>query len=295
MISTDSQTLPATLAQHPPGLYIIATPIGHLRDITLRALDVLSIADLIACEDTRTSQTLLAHYGIQAKTLSYNDHNGAARRPQILNALNEGKRVALISDAGTPLISDPGYKLAIAAREAGHHVSALPGPSSVIQALCLSGLPSDQFFFAGFLPTKKNALTSAIEELRDIPGTLLMFESARRLPETLEILAKILPNRKATVLRELTKRYEEARCDSIDALAAYYAQSGPPKGEIVIAVGPSSTANNSLSDEEAEAALTELLGSMSVKDAATELAERTGQPRKKFYEQAQIIKNRTDR
>ncbi len=196
--------------RQPPGLYIIATPIGNLSDITLRALEFLKSADLIVCEDTRVTAKLLGHYGIKKPLLSYNDHNGEERRPKIMEALADKKHVALVSDAGTPLISDPGFKLAREALAEGHYVTTMPGASSVLAALCLSGLPSDRFFFAGFLPPKKEACRREIEALAAVPSTLVFFESARRLSETLILLKEALGDRQAAIVREITKLYEES-------------------------------------------------------------------------------------
>jgi 16S rRNA (cytidine1402-2'-O)-methyltransferase len=278
---------PETSQMQPPGLYLVATPIGNLQDITLRALDVLKNVDLILCEDTRVTAKLLSHYGIHAPTLSYNDHNGEMRRPAIMKALAEGKRVALVSDAGTPLISDPGYKLAREARANGYYVTALPGASSVLVALCLSGLPTDRFFFAGFLPAKQEACRKEIKTLASIPSTLVFFESARRLADTLLLMAEGLGNREASVARELTKRFEEMRSGTLSELAAHYEKSGAPKGEVVIVVAPPSE-NSVAIDIEAE--LTVLLATHSVKEAASLLAEATGKPRKGIYALALRVK-----
>ena len=272
----DSQTHP-----HTPGLYIIATPIGNLKDITLRALEVLQAADLIACEDTRVTAKLLTHYGIDAATISYNDHNGEARRPQILNALAQGKIVALVSDAGTPLISDPGYKLVQAVQAEGHYITALPGASSVMVALCLAGLPTDRFFFAGFLPAKEEACKKELHALSTIPATLIFFESNRRTSDTLALMAAVWGERHAAVTRELTKLFEETRRGTLTELAAHYANAGDPKGEVVILVSP--PGEEALSAEDIEAKLTLLLATHSVKEAATIMAEQTGQPRKDMY------------
>ena len=200
---------------------MVATPIGNLQDITLRALELLKIADLIACEDTRVSGKLLSAYGIKCPLLSYNDHNAGERRPKIFDALADGKKVVLISDAGTPLVSDPGYKLVRDAIEEGFYVTALPGASSVIVGLCLSGLPSERFFFAGFLSSKKEARKKDIEALVAIPSTLLFFESARRLIDCLSALHDGLGNRQAAVMRELTKLHEETKRGT---LQEYYNQ-----------------------------------------------------------------------
>lgn len=270
-----------------PGLYIVATPIGNLGDITLRALECLKRADLIACEDTRVTGKLLSHYGIAAPTLSYNDHNGQDRRPKIMTALQEGKMVALVSDAGTPLVSDPGYKLVREALAAGVYVTTLPGASSVLSALCLSGLPSDQFFFAGFLPSKTEAARKEVQALKAVPGTLVFFESARRLEDTLSILQEQLGDRDAAVVREISKLFEESKRESLSHLKEYYCQHGAPKGEVVIVVGAASESSEAF---DVEASLRVLLESHSVKEAAAIVAEQTGQPRKDIYALALKIK-----
>ncbi len=265
----------------PPGLYIVATPIGNLGDITLRALDILKQADLIACEDTRVTAKLLSHFGIGAPTISYNDHNGEGRRPVIMKALHDGKRVALVSDAGTPLVSDPGFKLVRAVIEQGIYVSPLPGASSVMAALCLAGLPTDRFFFAGFLPAKQEAARKVVQSLKAVPATLVFFESARRLDETLAILAEQLGDRPAAVTRELTKLYEEARRGTLLELIAHYKEHGEPRGEVVLVVGgPQEEAQ---SEQVIEAKLQLLLKTHSVKEAASIVAEETGTPRKEVY------------
>jgi 16S rRNA (cytidine1402-2'-O)-methyltransferase len=265
----------------PPGLYIVATPIGNLRDMTLRAIDVLSAADLIACEDTRVSGKLLSHFGINAATISYNDHNGEQRRPAIFKALAEGKRVALVSDAGTPLVSDPGYKLVRDAIEQGFYVTALPGASSVMAALCVAGLPTDRFFFAGFLPAKQEAARSCIQELRQVPATLIWFESARRLEESLALLLEELGDRPAAVVRELTKLFEEAQRGSLSELLAHYREKGEPKGEVVLLVGAPQA--QAFSQEDISTKLALLLKSQSVKEASSIVSEETGLPRKEVY------------
>lgn len=274
----------------PPGLYIVATPIGNLRDITLRALDVLGKADLVACEDTRVTAKLLSHFGLNPKLVSYNDHNGEQRRPLIFDALKDGKHVALVSDAGTPLVSDPGYKLVREAIALGHYVTALPGASSVMAALCISGLPSDRFLFAGFLPPKPEAARAALGELRDVPATLIFFESARRLNDTLPLLQEVLGDRQAVVTRELTKLFEEARRDSLSALVTYYQTHGEPKGEVVLVVDRAQDVQTSREDIESQ--LSVLLSSHSVKEAAAIVAEQTGRPRKEIYSLALALKQR---
>jgi 16S rRNA (cytidine1402-2'-O)-methyltransferase len=267
---------------YPPGLYIVATPIGNLSDITLRALETLKLVDLIACEDTRVSAKLLAHYGIHKPLLSYNDHNGEERRPAIMDALKNGQRVALISDAGTPLISDPGYKLVREVANLGIHVTTLPGASSVLSALCLAALPTDRFFFAGFLPPKKEAALTEARSLAAIPGTLILFESARRLLQTLPILKQGVGDRQAAVVREITKLFEEARRGTLSELIAYYEKEGEPKGEVVIVLSPPEEGAQA-SDEELSEKLTLLLKEHSVKEAASILAEETGRARKELY------------
>jgi 16S rRNA (cytidine1402-2'-O)-methyltransferase len=279
-VKTDSsQTLPK--GHQPPGLYIVATPIGNLGDMTLRAIDTLTHADLIACEDTRVTGKLLAHYGIRTPTISYNDHNGEERRPQIFDALEQGKRVALVSDAGTPLVSDPGYKLVREAYARNFYVTALPGPSSVLSALCLSGLPSDRFLFGGFLPSKQEACRKELQTLAAVPSTLVFFESARRLTDTLPLMAEVLGARDAAVVREISKLYEESRRGTLPELAAHYAREGEPKGEVVLVIAPPLA--QEASGESMETQLKILLASHSVKDAAAIVAEQTGKPRKDIY------------
>lgn len=265
----------------PAGLYIIATPIGNLADISFRALDILKLADLILCEDTRVSGKLLSHYGIKKPLLSYNDHNASERRPEVMAALRAGQHVALISDAGTPLVSDPGYKLVREVLEQDIYVTAIPGASSVMAALCLSGLPSDRFLFAGFLPAKAEALKKELVELATIPATLIFFESARRLEDALAAMHAVLGNREVAVVRELTKLYEESKRGSLDDLIAYYKKNGEPKGEVVIVVAPPAAKEANADDVEAQLAL--LLKSHSVKEAASILAEQTGKSRKEIY------------
>jgi 16S rRNA (cytidine1402-2'-O)-methyltransferase len=215
---------------------LVATPIGNLRDITLRALDVLSAADRIVCEDSRVTRKLLSAHNLSRPLVSYHEYNAEKVRPRLIRALQDGQSVALVSDAGTPLISDPGFKLVRAAQQAGHAVTCIPGPSAALTALTLSGLPSDRFLFAGFLPPKAGARRKALETLAAIPATLVIFESARRLPATLAAMAEVLGDRPAALTRELTKRFEEVRHGTLAGLAAEIAAAGPPKGEVTLVV-----------------------------------------------------------
>ena len=280
----DSSQLPSesTLTQHcPSGLYIVATPIGNLKDITLRDIDILNTADLILCEDTRVSKKLLSHYGISKPTLSYNDHNGEMRRPKIFEALEHGQRVALISDAGTPLVSDPGYKLVRDVIERGFYVTTLPGASSVMSALCLSGLPTDRFLFAGFLPAKMEACRKEIQSIAGVKATVVLFESARRLLDTLPLLHEILGDRNAAVVREITKLFEETKRGTLSELVTHYQQNGEPKGEVVIVIGEPLEVETTVESMESQLRL--LLKSRSIKEAAAIVAENTGKPRKELY------------
>jgi 16S rRNA (cytidine1402-2'-O)-methyltransferase len=269
-----------TSQTYPAGLYIVATPIGNLRDITLRALDLLGLADVILCEDTRTSSKLLSHYGIKKELLSYHDHNGEERRPEILALLSAGKRVALISDAGTPLISDPGYKLVRDVQAAGYYVSVLPGASSVMAALCLSGLPTNAFHFIGFLPPKQQAMAEKLSALATINATLVVFESARRLDETCAAMLLALGDREVSIVREITKMFEETRKHRLSEHIAHYAKNGLPKGEVVMVIAPPAAQEAA---QDITALLATLLQSHSLKDAATIAAEQTGKPRKEIY------------
>jgi len=279
---TTKDRLAARLA---PGLYVTATPIGNAGDVTLRALDVLARADLVLCEDTRVTAKLFAIHGISAKTAPYHDHNAAEMRPRVLKRLEAGEAIALVSDAGTPLVSDPGLKLVREALDAGHTVTALPGASSVLAALTLAGLPTDRFFFAGFLPAKQEARRKELAELAAIPATLVFLESANRLEAALADMASALGLREAAVARELTKKFEEVRRGSLSDLAAHYAEAGPPKGEIVIVVGPPEK-RVALCAHEIDAMLENALARASLKDAVAEVVSMTGLPRREIYARA---------
>jgi len=274
------------------GLYLVATPIGNLRDITLRALDVLAAADVIACEDTRVTARLLTRYAIATPTIPYHDHNAARARPAILKRLAEGEAVALVSDAGTPLVSDPGLKLARAAAEAGLAVTAIPGASAALAGLAVAGLPTDRFLFAGFLPAKSAGRRKALDDLAAVPATLVFYEAARRLPAALADMAAVLGARPAAVARELTKLHEEVARDDLAALAARYAGAGPPKGEVVVLVGPPEAVE--VAGEVVDKRLTAALMRMSVRDAAAEVAEELGLPRRQLYERALALLGRRD-
>ena len=266
------------------GLYVVATPIGNLGDITLRALATLAGADLIACEDTRVTRKLLDRYGITRPLTAYHDHNAAKARPALLSRLAEGASIALVSDAGTPLVSDPGYKLVGAAQQAGHAVTALPGPSALLAALALAGLPTDQFLFAGFLPPKQAARRARIAELKPVPATIVLFETGPRLAATLADLAAGLGPRDAAVCRELTKLHEEIRRGDLATLAQG-AEAAESRGEIVLVIGPPAALEQP-SAADIEALLREALARRSLKDAVDEIAEATGLPRRQLYQRA---------
>jgi 16S rRNA (cytidine1402-2'-O)-methyltransferase len=268
-------------AELAPGLYVVATPIGNLGDVTLRALAVLARVDAVLCEDTRHSRTLLSHYAIGTPTRPYHEHNAAKERPRVLAELADGKRIAIISDAGTPLISDPGWKLVRDAIDAGHRVEALPGASAALAALAVGGLPTDAFLFAGFLPSKSAARRARIAELMSVPATLVFFEAPSRVAEAIVDLAAMLGPRPAALARELTKLHEEVRRAPLDALAAEL-DAQAVKGEAVILVGPPLPAN--VSDEEIEGRLIPALGDMSLRDAAKLIADMLGVPKSRVYD-----------
>jgi 16S rRNA (cytidine1402-2'-O)-methyltransferase len=271
------------------GLYILATPIGNARDISLRALEILRGASVIAVEDTRVTAKLLAIHGISRPLIAYNDHNGREMRPRILARLERGEAVVLVSDAGTPLVSDPGYKLVREVIAAGMAVVAVPGPSAVLTALTLSGLPSDRFLFAGFLPSKTGERQSSLEDIKDVRATLIFFESAQRLAESLAAMADILGDRQAVVARELTKLHEEVRRGALRELAAHYQTAGAPKGEVTLLVAAPMTA--APDNARIDAALRSALVFMPVKAAADLIAGLTGVSRKQIYARALELKD----
>jgi 16S rRNA (cytidine1402-2'-O)-methyltransferase len=276
------------------GLHLVATPIGNLRDITLRALEVLASADTIACEDTRVTRKLLDHYCIATPLTPYHEHNAASARPKLLARLAAGQAIALVSDAGTPLVSDPGFKLVRAAREAGHQVTALPGASAALAALIVAGLPTDRFFFEGFLPAKEGQRRARITELARIPATLVLFESGPRLARALSDLAAGLGAREAAICRELTKLYEEVRRGELAALAREYASAAPPRGEIVVVIAPPTAKSGELDADALDAMLRRALGRASVKDAVAEVAAATGQPRREVYQRALALSDENE-
>ncbi len=266
----------------PGGLYLVATPIGNLGDISLRALEVLAAADVICCEDTRVTRKLLDHYAIATSLTPYHEHNAAVARPKILDRLSAGDAIALVSDAGTPLISDPGYKLVRDASEAGHAITTAPGASAVLTALSLAALPTDRFFFEGFLPPKQVARQKRIAELIRIPATLVLFESGPRLAEALADLAAGLGEREAAVCRELTKLHEEVRRSDLALLARDYAQGAEIRGEMVIVIAPPQEQQV----EDIDALLRNALARVSVKDAVGEVALATGRSKREVYQRA---------
>jgi len=284
--------LEALLAQPmPAGLYLVATPIGNLGDITLRALATLARADVIYCEDTRHSGTLLAHYAIQRPARPYHEHNAQRERPRILAELTAGKSVAVISDAGTPLVSDPGYKLVREAVAAGHRVISLPGPSAALAALTSAGLATDTFLFAGFLPSRQAARRARLAELREVRATLVLFEAPSRLADSLEDMAQVLGPRDAAVARELTKLHEEVRRGTPAELARWAAETAP-KGEMAVMVGP--PLPQAVTDEAIAAKLTPMLSVMSLSDAAKAAAEDLGVAKARVYDIGIALKRRSE-
>ena len=268
----------------PPGLHIVATPIGNLGDVTLRALETLAAADAILAEDTRISRRLLDHYAITTPLIPYHEHNAAEARPKAIARMKEGDSLALISDAGTPLISDPGYKLVAEAVAEGLAVTSLPGPCAAVMALTLAGLPTDRFFFEGFLPAKSAARRERLNALAAVPATLVFYEGPSRLGETLADLAEELGDRPAAVARELSKRYEEVRRGDLAELAAHYAVH-EARGEIVVVVGP--PAPQAAPDPASlDAEILAALQTLSVKDAAAAVSARTRLPRREIYARA---------
>lgn len=278
-----------------PGLHIVATPIGNLGDISARALETLRAADIIACEDTRMTSKLLHAYLIKKPLIAYHEHNGEQMRPKIEAMIEEGKSVALVSDAGTPLISDPGYKLVRALVEADVYVTTLPGPSALIAALTLSGLPTDRFIFLGFPPNKSSARQKWYEKAAKIDASLVFYESARRLPDSIVDAADVLGERSAAVCREISKKFEEVVRGNLAGLAERYARSGSPKGEVVVVIeAPSNETSENGSAFDTKQLLEKALDHMSVKSAAAFVADLTGERKKEIYQLALEISNSND-
>lgn len=271
-------------------LYLVATPIGNLADITLRALETLAAADILACEDTRVSRVLLERYGIRRRTTAYHEHNAAQAGPKLIAAVEAGKSVALISDAGTPLVSDPGYRLVGEALEKGIRVVPVPGASAALAALTASGLPSDTFLFAGFLPVKTGQRKARLEELKAVPATLIFYESPRRVADALGAMAEVLGGaRPAAVGRELTKAFEEVRRGALADLTAHYREADTPKGEIVVCVGPPLPVEQSAGD--IDALLLSLATNMPASKAAAEAAKVSGQSKQVLYRRLMELKD----
>ena len=273
-------------ARLPAGLYIVATPIGNLGDMTARAIATLRDADLIACEDTRVTGTLRTHFSIATPMTPYHDHNADRVRPELLERIAAGAAIALVSDAGTPLISDPGYKLVRDCAAAGLTIVPIPGPSAMLAAVVVAGLATDRILFAGFLPNRSSARREALSEFRALSATLTFYESAQRLAETLKDMEAVLGPRAAAVCRELTKLHEEIRRGTLSELANAYAEEPTPKGEVVIVVAGEEKVAVELSAAEIDAALTDAMAKLSLRDAAALVAEQLGQPRRAIYARA---------
>ncbi len=266
-----------------PGLYLVPTPIGNLRDLSFRALDILAGVDLIVCEDTRVTGKLLKAFGLKKPMRVYNDHSGERERNHIIKVIEEGESVALCSDAGTPMISDPGYKLVRHVIAEGHEITALPGANAILPALQLSGLPCDSFSFIGFLPARSGPRKTLLEKWKERPGTLICYETAPRLEESLKDIKKVLGDRPAAIARELTKLYEEVRRDRVSVLLEAIEKDGPPKGEIVLIIGENKSGDGDDSNATIEKQLMQALKTLSVRDAAELVAGATGKPKKAIY------------
>lgn len=277
------------------GLYIVATPIGNLGDITKRALDTLKAVDVIACEDTRITGKLLNAFLIKKQMIAYHEHSAASRLPQLLNMIEDGKSVALVSDAGTPLISDPGYRLVEAAADRGLHITTVPGPSAVISALTLAGLPTNRFLFMGFAPTKTKARQDWFSAEENTDATLVYYESAKRLSGSLRDAHTALGNRQVAVCREISKKFEEVVRGELTAVSSRYEEAGPPKGEVVVVIAPNPAGKSDASKVEHDTSkiLTLALEHMSVKSASAFVAEITSARKKDIYQQALKLSART--
>jgi 16S rRNA (cytidine1402-2'-O)-methyltransferase len=285
--------LRAEAASIAPGLHVVATPIGNLKDISFRALETLAAADHVIAEDTRTTKVLLSHYGVSTPLTAYHEHNARLVRPHLLARLATGAKLALVSDAGTPLVSDPGYKLVQEAIAQGVHVTAVPGASAILAALIVAGLPTDRFFFEGFLPHKSAARRARLTKLAQIPGTLVFFESPRRLFETLVDCAAVLGPRPAAVARELTKFYESVKRGALTDLAQSLAQEEQLRGEIVLLIAPPEEGALILAEADLDAKISAALAMHSARDAADIVAAATGHTRRHIY--ARILQRNTDK
>ncbi|MGB0854341.1 MAG: 16S rRNA (cytidine(1402)-2'-O)-methyltransferase [Pikeienuella sp.] len=289
--TSETTTLSEPAKRLPQGLYLAATPIGAADDLTIRARDALMRADVIAAEDTRMAQKLMMIHGVPRAgrpIVPYHDHNGAEARPRLLARVAEGGSVVCVSDAGTPMVADPGWKLARDAIDQELPVIALPGASALLTALTVSGLPTDRFMFCGFLPPKQTARRTSLTELAAVPGTLVFYESPRRLAAVLADMMEVLGPREAAVSRELTKKFEETRRGPLSELASYYAETGAPKGEVVISVGPPQ--KQEIGEADLDDALIKALATMRVKDAAQAVSTALGLPRRDVYNRALAIK-----
>lgn len=289
-ISTN--TVLSAKSKSPSGLYIVSTPIGNLQDITFRAIETLKSVDLIYCEDKRQSTILLNHYNIKTPLSAYHEHNADKIRPEVLEKIRLGGAIALISDAGTPLISDPGYKLVAQCHDEGFLVCTIPGPSAVIAALSVSGLPSDHFYFGGFLPPKESERRRCLEAMRSFPHTMIYFEAPRRLLDTLRDIGACLGNRQVCVARELTKTFEEVRRSTTEEMIDYYQNQGVLKGEIVLLIRGENA--EPILTEQVEKVLAALMDHYSTKEASSLLADLTGLSKKLLYSRALEFKRDDD-
>ena len=270
-------------------LILVSTPIGNLSDISKRAIDALNEADIIACEDTRTSASLFSLIGVKAKKLiPYHEHNADEIRPKIISYLEKGLMVALVSDAGTPLISDPGFRLVRECRQKGLKVSTIPGANAVLSALQLSGLPSDAFLFAGFLPNKQSARKNHLNTFKSVPATLIFYETANRLIDSLKDILEVLGNREMAVVREITKKFEETKSGTFSDLISFYEENAQPKGEIVLVIDRHTDTNDIMNIDEL---ILKTLETSSVKDTAEIVSKITGYPKKEIYKKTLDLKN----
>jgi len=268
-----------------PGLYLVSTPIGNMGDLSFRGLDILKNASIIACEDTRITGKLLSRHAVDTKMTSYHDHNAARKRPKLLNIIKKGGSVALVSDAGTPAIADPGYRLVNDCIKLNYSVTATPGANAAITALIISGLPTDRFLFAGFLNSKSFQRSKELALLSTVPATLIFYESPRRLATALRDMSTTLGDRPAAIARELTKLHEEVKRGTLSELASYYSTAGPPKGEVVMVIGPP-IKKTALSRDTLDQLILKSLKNKSVRDVSAELALETGVPKRKIYMRA---------